>query len=324
MRALKKIPSSNIFAIDIETVRLAEKFEDLDERFQDAWTYKNKQNGIIPEPDELADLWERTASLYAEFAKICAVSICWADKKDNLYVREYYSEDETELLTLVLQSLEKIYDGDKDSLLAGHASKYFDFPFICKRLIINRFEIPKILDNVLGKPWDAKNVLCTNNDLWKMGFLGPGSSLQALCTVLNVPVSKVDLVGDEVGREYFKGNLSGIGRYCSYDAIATLNVIRVLKGEDIFEFDQATYLNASNKVAEVPVLVRIYNNNSISTKDKEDLLAILDKKRLTKKGKGILVDMLYNLSLSDDMFNKDTKDMQEEKLSKAKDLIEEL
>jgi hypothetical protein len=37
------------------------------------------------------------------------------------------------------------------------------------------------------------------NELWKSFGTGPGSSLQALCNVLGIPVSKVDLVGDEVG-----------------------------------------------------------------------------------------------------------------------------
>lgn len=40
-----------------------------------------------------------------------------------------------------------------------------------------------------------------------MGGTGSGSSLQALCTVLGIPVSKVDLVGDEVGAVYFEGIL---------------------------------------------------------------------------------------------------------------------
>lgn len=32
---------------------------------------------------------------------------------------------------------------------------------------------------------------------------GAGSSFEALCNVLQIPVSKVDLVGDEVGKSFY-------------------------------------------------------------------------------------------------------------------------
>ena len=80
------------------------------------------------------------------------------------------------------------------------------------------------------------------NELWKSFGTGPGSSLQAVCTVLNVPVSKVDLVGDEVGEAYFKGELERIAKYCSLDTIATFNVFRVFKKETIFPFEQVVYV----------------------------------------------------------------------------------
>ncbi|MCB1712201.1 MAG: hypothetical protein KDH96_06930, partial [Candidatus Riesia sp.] len=300
MQELRKIPSSSIFSVDIETVRITESFHDLSEEFQDAWSYKNKQNGEIPTLEELAELWVKTASLYAEFAKICAVSIAWADEDHNLHVREMAGEDELEILEAVHKSLTKIREGSSNSLLVGHAAHYFDYPFICKRLIINGMDLPLILDNVMKKPWDNKN-LCTN-DIWKMGGTGAGSSLQALCTALNIPISKVDLVGDEVGRAYYQGQFEKIGRYCSYDAIATLNVVRKLKGEDIFEFDQANYLG---QIKKVPVLVRIYNASEISDEDRKELLEILGKKKLTKKGKGILVDMLHQLSINSKMVESD-------------------
>ena len=80
------------------------------------------------------------------------------------------------------------------------------------------------------------------NDLWKSFGTGPGSSLQALCTVLNIPISKVDLVGDEVGAAYFKGELTRIADYCSLDTIATFNVFRFFKKESIFSFEEVVYV----------------------------------------------------------------------------------
>ena len=74
MKVIQNIKSSLIVGLDIETVRLAEEFKDLDEGFRDAWRYKNKQDGIVPTEEELSESGKRLASLYAEFSKICAVS----------------------------------------------------------------------------------------------------------------------------------------------------------------------------------------------------------------------------------------------------------
>jgi hypothetical protein len=59
---------------------------------------------------------------------------------------------------------------------------------------------------------------------------------------LNIPISKVDLVGDEVGEAYFRGELKRIADYCSLDTIATFNVFRFFKKESIFSFEEVVYV----------------------------------------------------------------------------------
>lgn len=234
MQLLNNINSSNIFAIDIETVRISDNFLDLSEEYQSAWEYKNKQDGKIPSLEELEDLWARTSALYAEFSKVCAVSVAFMDVSGSkMYVSEFYGEDEHDILTKLKTTLNKIEAASSSNRLVGHAAKYFDYPFLCKRYIINSLGLPNILDTAHLKPWETKN-LCTNQDIWKFGGTGAGSSLQALCVCLGVPVSKVDLVGDEVGTAYYRGEYERIGKYCTLDAVATFNVVRRIKGEEIF------------------------------------------------------------------------------------------
>ena len=179
MKVLKPIDSRFFVAIDIETVRLAERFEELSEAYQDAWAYKNKQNGEIPTQEELDDLWTRTSSLYPEFSKICAISMAFLDESGTvLCCKGLASENEEALLTDAYHFLNRISMGNPKYRLIGHAANYFDYPFMCKRYVINRMEIPKILDDTDKKPWEKLNQ-CSNT-LWKMGCTGPGSSLQAL------------------------------------------------------------------------------------------------------------------------------------------------
>lgn len=294
MKLLKDIPTKHFISIDIETVRLVDKYEDLSPEWQKAWEYKNKQAGEVPFFEELADSWEKTASLYAEFSKICAISATFLSKsEDKLMCKEFWGEDESKILSDFATLLAQFSASSKDFRLVGHAAKYFDYPFLSKRYVINGIDIPTLLDTAHQKPWETRN-MCTNADVWKMGGTGAGSSLQAMCLALGVPVSKVDLVGDEVGSAYFRGEFERIGTYCSYDTIATFNVIRRIKKEKIFEFDEVIYLDRATETGEKkeevvleksPILVRVYNNKGFTEEDKAEVEAILKSKEPTEEDK---------------------------------------
>lgn len=332
MKVLKTIPSNLIASVDVETVRVEDKFEDLSEGFQSAWEYKNKQNGVIPSREELAVLWERTSSLYAEFSKICAVSLTYLDKAGNLICKEFYGEDERGILETLGSTLDNMLKHNPNYRLVGHASKYFDYPYMGKRYIINGMDIPKVLDSTASKPWEQTN-LCTN-ELWKLGGTGPGSSLQALCNALEIPISKVDLVGDEVGAAYYRREFERIGRYCSLDTIACFNVVRKFKKESIFQFDEVIYKVAFpvpfDEVTPIatpkPVLERIVTEKEI---EPEDLKEIKEKtKKATKKEKEIIVDMVASLAVQEQEFLEsgivaaDSKVVKESKQNQAKGLYE--
>jgi hypothetical protein len=245
MKILKNINSSDILCIDIETVRIAENYESLSDDFKSAWQYKNKQDGIVPDDETLNEKLIQTSSLYAEFSKVCAISLVYLRKGVELRCKSYSGTDEKEILKGFAKDVNLFTKANKDYRFLGHAAKYFDYPFLWKRYIINGLDAPDLLDESNKKPWDQKNI-CTN-ELWRSNGTGPGSSLQALCTCLNIPISKVDMVGDEVGLEYFKGNMEGIAKYCDKDAISTFNVFRFFKKEPIFNFEDVVYVVDENK-----------------------------------------------------------------------------
>jgi hypothetical protein len=304
MKVLQNVKSELIVSIDIETVRVENNYEDLNEGFKSAWRYKNKQDGAVPTEENLAESWKRLASLYAEFSKICAVSLSYLDAQGRLVCKEYYGENEKGILEALAITLNNMQAHNPQYRLIGHASKYFDYPYTSKRYIINGLQIPNCLDTTALKPWEGAN-LCTN-DLWKCGGTGAGSSLQALCNVLGVPISKVDLVGDEVGEAFYRREFERIGRYCSLDTVATFNVFRKFKQESIFEFESVNYITAYSEtepiekenIEEQPLLQKINSNKEITSEDKEQLKTILDKKKITKKEKEIVFD-LVKASLAD-------------------------
>lgn len=328
MKLLKQIKTKYFVSLDIETVRYTEHFEDLSEEWQSAWEYKNKQDGEIPDQEVLSNLWSKKASLYAEFSKICAVSLAFLDKSgESLLCKEFYGEDELQLLTDLGLFLDRIASGDKNFRLVGHAAKYFDYPFLSKRYIITGLDIPLILDTAHLKPWENTN-LCTNQDIWKMGGTGSGSSLQALCTVLGIPVSKVDLVGDEVGAVYFEGDFERIGRYCSYDTIATFNIIRRIKKEPIFQFEEVKFLDEVKEEAALPeplpILERIYTSKEVNDTDRKELKVLIKKKKLAKKDIPVVKDIITRLYVNSEMFKADKAAIVQSKEEEINNLIEEI
>lgn len=271
MKAINGIESKDIVAIDIETARIENNFLDLSEEYQSAWEYKNKNNGAIPTQEELSDIWIETASLYPEFSKVISVSLAYLDK-DKLRCKQYTSNDEFLILEELSKDLISLKKYNPSLRLVGHSSKFFDFPFLCKRYIINSMDIPSILDESNAKPWE-QTLLCTN-ELWKSfgAFNNHGSSLQALCVALRIPTSKVDLVGDEVGKSYFNGELNRISDYCCLDTIATFNIFRRFKKESIFLEDDIIYVNKDeilkieNRIKKVktPIITEVFDKGYIS------------------------------------------------------------
>ena len=329
MKLLNDIPSKYFVSVDIETVRIKEEFEDLSDDWQSAWEYKNKQDGEIPDNDELAEMWTKKAALYAEFSKVCAVSLTFLDTtEDKLMCKEFYGKDENKLLEDLKVFLDRIAYKDKSYRLVGHAAKYFDYPYLCKRYVINGIDVPIILDTAHLKPWESKN-LCTNADVWKMGGTGSGSSLQALCTALNIPISKVDLVGDEVGSAYFRGEYQRIGRYCSLDTIATFNVIRKIKKEKVFSFEEVVYIEQETTAPEpkeIPLLERLYQTNSFSADIKEGLEKLLKKKKITAKDKENLFKIIYGVYIHSnfEQNDMDSKRVLEQKTKEVNEFINSL
>jgi len=273
MKALRHVNTENIIALDIETVRISPDFKTLNNLYQQAWEYKNKNDGEIPSKEKSEDLWQKQAALYPEFSKICAVSVAY-NYKGELHCRNFASYSEVALLRDLAAFLNKVNEKGNYTL-CGHAMLYFDIPFLCKRFLINSLEIPGILDESDSKPWEKK--ILDTNVLWKSFGTGSGSSLFALCVALDVEISKVDLVGDEVGKAYYEGKLEKIASYCGLDAIATYNVLRRLKLETVFAQADVIYDTKGELIEPVPLIEAIKNTGNITKGQEDELQAYIDK-----------------------------------------------
>jgi predicted PolB exonuclease-like 3'-5' exonuclease len=234
MNYIKRLDLTKIAFIDIETCAKTENYDDLSEAGKLAWQYKNKNEGEIPDSDELNSLFKRTAALYAEFNKIIAVGIgYWSQSDQTFRIKTISSDSESEVLVELGEILEKLYDNK--FTLCAHAGKYFDYPQLVKAYQSNSLKVPKMLDVLGAKPWEID--LLDTNEMYKSAFTGPGSSLIALCYHLDIPSPKGDIDGSMVNAAYYDGRLEDITQYVSHDVLATFNIVKRLRLENIVLYD---------------------------------------------------------------------------------------
>ncbi|MCK5857023.1 MAG: ribonuclease H-like domain-containing protein [Bacteroidales bacterium] len=227
---LDKIELNKILFLDIETVPAYPSFAKVPERYKKLWT-KKAQFLLKDEKDTPKSIYPR-AGIYAEFGKIVCISVAFFHK-DELRVKSYYSDDE-KLLLEEFALLLRGYFNTKDHLLCGHNGKEFDFPYIARRMLINRIKLPNILDMAGKKPWEIRHL--DTMELWKFGDFKNYTSLDLLTAIFDIPTPKDDIDGSEVWSVYWKENdLERIKIYCEKDTIAVVQIFLSYLGKDLLE-----------------------------------------------------------------------------------------
>ena len=211
----------NILFIDIETVSTTDTLDSLNPRMQACWEQKAKK--IAPELDAHKAYTEK-AAIYAEFGKIITISAgCFLQVEGKLVfrIKSIYGHDESALLVSFKELLEKFPQNELQ--LCAHNGKEFDYPYLCRRMIINGIALPPILDIAGLKPWEVKHL--DTLEMWKFGDKKNYTSLELLAATLDAPSSKDSMDGSMVGHVYYKEkNIEQIAHYCSQDVATTAQV----------------------------------------------------------------------------------------------------
>lgn len=225
---LQKIALDKILFLDIETVPQFPNFTDLDEKTQLLYEQKTK---FLQKENSVEELYER-AGIYAEFGKIICISVGYihaGNLGEQIRLKSFYNDDEEVLLKEFVSLLEENY---KFSILCGHNAKEFDFPYICRRLLIHGITLPSILDIAGKKPWEISHL--DTMELWKFGDYKAYTSLSLLCHVFNIPTPKDDISGADVAKVYYDDNdLERIKIYCEKDVVALIQLLRKMMGKEL-------------------------------------------------------------------------------------------
>jgi predicted PolB exonuclease-like 3'-5' exonuclease len=210
----------NFLLLDIETVSSHASYDELPGRMQKLWDKKAIGLKRGDESMTNADCFYDRGAIYAEFGKIVCIAFgaFYFNESEELAfkVSSFSGDDEAALLRQFKSLLEK-YPADQ-LVLCAHNGKEFDFPFLCRRMLIHCIEIPRALQISGKKPWEILHQ--DTMDLWKFGDYKSYTSLDLLAAVFNVPGSKNEMSGDQVTKVYYEeGDLAKISRYCREDVV---------------------------------------------------------------------------------------------------------
>jgi len=233
---LEHIDLQQVLVLDIETVPNYPTFGEVPEHFQKLWEQKTRyqrREGETPE-----EFYPR-AGIWAEFGKIVCISVgifTSGSQGTGLRIKSFASQNEPELLQGFIDLLKK---QPANLLLCAHNGKEFDFPFLCRRMLINCMDIPLQLQINGKKPWEINHL--DTLDLWKFGDYKNYTSLNLLAAVFNIPTPKDDINGADVYRVYWQeGDLERIKVYCQKDVITTAQLLLRFKCAPLIKPEQIT------------------------------------------------------------------------------------
>lgn len=227
------IQFNNILFLDIETVPQHDGHENLPEEWRALWDLKASYLLRNKESETAQSIYSR-AGIYAEFGKIICVScgiIHGTGNQKKFLIKSFCGDDEKLLLCEFCDMLNR-WCADGNKCLCAHNGKEFDFPYLCRRLIVNHLAIPEILRLHGKKPWDVPHF--DTLELWKFGDYKSYTSLNLLAHTLGIATSKDDIDGSNVHEVYWKEkNLQRITTYCQKDVLTVAQVFLRMNGESL-------------------------------------------------------------------------------------------
>lgn len=224
-----------ILFLDIETVSGEKEFDAIEERLKPLWARKTEQltGGLEVKPE---DYYFERAGIYAEFGRIICIAVGFFQKEGSGFkfrAKCFSGHDESQVLkdfAMLLQANSQ--KSSRFSWLCAHNGKEFDYPYMCRRFLINGLDIPALLAEMsTKKPWEVHHL--DTLDFWKFGDRKNYTSLELLATLFKIPTSKDGIDGSMVNQAYYhENNLEKIAEYCKRDVLVLARLFQKLNGKD--------------------------------------------------------------------------------------------
>jgi len=222
-----KIPISvkNILFIDLETVACVEEYDLLEEPQKLLW-HKKASNFGKETLEEVRAFFTERAAIYAEFGKIVVIGLGYITFNDHgaaeMRVHTLSGHDERKLLQQ-FNSVIKAYFPQPTLQLCAHNGKEFDFPYICRRMLVQGIDLPAVLKIQGKKPWEVNHL--DTMEMWKFGDRKSFTSLDLLANIFGINSSKTLMDGSQVHAYYYQEDaLADIAAYCAQDVVVLAQI----------------------------------------------------------------------------------------------------
>lgn len=228
-------PINSILFLDIETVPQFPGYGQLPDDWKHLWDLKSNSLIKYHEGETNESLYPR-AGIYAEFGKIICISCGVAQgagEQRKVTIKSFAGDDEKLLLVQFAEMLNKWSAGEQ-KFLCAHNGKEFDFPYLCRRMIVHNISIPSLLSISGKKPWEVNHL--DTLELWKFGDFKSFTSLNLLAFTLGVPTPKDDIDGSMVWKVYWEEkNIQRIVTYCQKDVVTVAQILLRMNGEPLIK-----------------------------------------------------------------------------------------
>jgi predicted PolB exonuclease-like 3'-5' exonuclease len=224
--------------IDIETVAQSANFEDVNERLQKHW---ERKASFLKNDDKLtaAEMYIDRAAIYAEYGKVICISFGGFYEEDGelkLRVSSFCGDDEKQVLSDFVKITEK-HRAKNNLLLCAHNGKEFDYPYLCRRMVLNGIPLPSILQISGKKPWNIPHL--DTLEMWKFGDYKHFTSLDLLAALFDIPSSKQEIDGSMVSHTYHVDkDIEKINRYCLADVVVLAQLYLKMNSHDLLPEDK--------------------------------------------------------------------------------------
>ncbi len=234
---LETVDLQQVMVLDIETVSQKATFDELPDHFKELWAHKVRN--MLGADQTAADVYPN-AGLHAEFGKVICISVGVFHQRQGqmgFRLKSFAQPEERELLASFFGLLQT---QPPNLMLCGHNGKAFDFPYLCRRMIINGLPLPAQLDISGKKPWEINHL--DTMELWRFGDFRSYVSLNLMAAALGIPSPKDDIGGADVYRVYYEENdLERIRVYCEKDVLTTAQILRRLRNEPLIAQEAVSY-----------------------------------------------------------------------------------
>ena len=282
--------------------------------------YKEKykeHNNLQTDEDVLIDYYDN-ASKNPLWGKIHSLSLGFVDEATNVARIKVFKGEEKDIIQNFLNTCNEHF---KASKIVGYNLSFL-LPFLRSRMLKNNIKLQGIHEGLVDlnrKPWTLQG-MCLQDGFKGIGYYN--NSLEELAFLLGLETNFID--GKDVYANFLAGKEDELDKSIIDETFTLINCYKIINGEEPCTDLNSTVVQLSEvKEVEVPLLQKLYKASNIDSKTKEDLHKKLAKKKITKKEKVIIEDILVSLYIDNTMFKSDSEPVKENKRNEIKELLNE-